>query len=275
MGKVILVLSDGLRDDVSRECMGYLEDLVASGLARRWTEVAELPTLSRPFCETIHTGLPPAAHGIVSNQQERMSEQPNLFGLTRDAAGTTAASAHWWFSRLSVSAGYDQILGREVDDEASVIQHARFDTEDPTPDIETFQAGAMLALRHRPDYLLIHPMGVDAVGEREGGRAAACLDQARLQDIIQANLMRGWLELGCTVIVTADRGVTDQGRHGGTSDAKRRVPLYLVDVLDRNGSNARANVPQCVVAPRVGRPVGIQPAETVRLPPLEVQASRV
>ena len=270
MGKVILVLSDGLRDDVSRECMGYLEHLVASGLARRWTVVAELPTLSRPLYETIHTGLPPAAHGIVSNQQERMSEQPNLFGLTRAAGRTTAASAYWWFSQLYISAGYDRILGREVDDERSLIQHARFYTEDATPDIETFQAGAMLALRHRPDYLLIHPMGVDAVGDREGGRAAAYLDQARLQDIILANLMPGWLELGYTVIVTADHGVTDQGRHGGTSDAERRVPLYLIGAPCRSGGDTLSDIPQCVLAPTVCWLLGVQPPETMRLPPLDV-----
>jgi len=270
MAGVILVLSDGLRDDASRECMGYLQHLVEARRAWRWTVVSELPSLSRPLYETVHTGLPPAEHGIVSNQQIRLSSKPNLFGLVHAAGLTTGASAFSWFSELYVAAAYDRMLGRELDDLTCPIQHGRFYTEDATPDIETLQAGAMLSLRFRPDYLLIHPMGMDYVGERRGGASQAYQDQARLQDVILANLIPVWHGLGYTVLVSADHGITDDGRHGGDSASERRVPLYLIDPQRIDGGDTRTEVPQCALAPTICRLLGLSVPETMRWPPIEL-----
>jgi hypothetical protein len=250
--------------------MGYLEHLVESGHARRWTMLAELPTLSRPLYETVHTGLPPASHGIVSNQQVRLSTKPNLFGLAHAAGLTTAASAYCWFSELYVAASYDRVLGREIDDLACPIQHGRFYTEDATPDIETFQAGAMLALRFQPDYLLIHPMGMDYVGEPAGGRSLLYLDQGRLQDAILANLVPVWLEHGYSVIVTADHGMTDDGRHGGSSRAERQVPLYLIDPHSDRGGDMQGEISQCSLAPTICRLLGVPVPESMQTPALNL-----
>lgn len=270
MARVILVLSDGLRDDVSRECMGFLEHLVETHRAHRWTVIAELPTLSRPLYETIHTGLPPAVHGILSNQLVRLSAKPNLFGLAHAAGMTTAASAYYWFSELYAAATYDRVLGRELDDPACAIQHGRFYTEDATPDIETFQAGAMLALRFQPAFLLIHPMGMDYVGQPQGGSSTAYQDQARLQDMILANLIPAWQGLGYSVVVTADHGMTDDGRHGAGSAAERRVPLYLIDPLGPGGGDTQREVPQCALAPTICRLLGLEAPETMQTPSLQI-----
>jgi predicted AlkP superfamily pyrophosphatase or phosphodiesterase len=61
MGKVVMVVSDALRDDTARAQMGYLQHLVEAGRATRFTVVAELPTMSRPLYETLHTGVPSAS----------------------------------------------------------------------------------------------------------------------------------------------------------------------------------------------------------------------
>ena len=47
MGRVILVVSDALRDDTAAKQMGYLQHLVEAGKATRYTVVAEPPTMSR------------------------------------------------------------------------------------------------------------------------------------------------------------------------------------------------------------------------------------
>src|SRR4030067_1950015 len=67
MGKVVMVVSDALRDDTARRQMGYLEHLVEVSRATRYTVVAELPTMSRPLYETLHTGVPVGGHGVTNN----------------------------------------------------------------------------------------------------------------------------------------------------------------------------------------------------------------
>ena len=56
MSKVILVLSDALRFDVAKDNMGFLGHLVESKLASLYKVTGELPSMSRPMYETVHTG---------------------------------------------------------------------------------------------------------------------------------------------------------------------------------------------------------------------------
>lgn len=57
MNKVILVLSDALGYDAAVAGMGYLGHLVDVKLASLYKVIGELPSMSRPMYETIHTGL--------------------------------------------------------------------------------------------------------------------------------------------------------------------------------------------------------------------------
>ena len=115
MNKVILILCDGLRYDAAVAGMGYLGHLVEAKLASLYKITGELPSMSRPMYETIHTGLPSSLHGVVANSVVRLSTQPNLFGLVKGAGKTTAAAAYAWFSELYNRAPYDRINDREVE----------------------------------------------------------------------------------------------------------------------------------------------------------------
>ena len=142
--KVILVLSDGLRYDTAVESMGYLGHLVEARRASLYKVQGEMPSISRPMYETIHTGLPVSEHGIVSNLVVRRSSKPNIFSAAVDAGRTTAAAAYGWFSELYNRAPFDRIQDREVDDPSLLIQHGRFYIEDDYPDAELFASAAML-----------------------------------------------------------------------------------------------------------------------------------
>ena len=72
MNKVILILSDALRYDAAVAGMGYLGHLVETKQASLYKIIGELPSMSRPMYETIHTGLPSSAHGIVANSIVRL-----------------------------------------------------------------------------------------------------------------------------------------------------------------------------------------------------------
>ncbi|HSB88607.1 MAG TPA: alkaline phosphatase family protein [Anaerolineales bacterium] len=264
MGKVVMVVSDALRDDTARAQMGYLQHLVEAGRATRYTVVAELPTMSRPLYETLHTGVPVSVHGVTNNLIVRRSTMPNVFEEAVKHGRTTGASAYGWFSELYNRAPYDRIADREVDDPGLGIQHGRFYMEDNMPDREVFLAGASVILKYQPDYVLIHPMGMDHLGESYGSDSPEYRNNAIFQDMALANLIPGWLERGYTVLVTADHGINNDRLHGGTLPDVRHVPLYWIPKDGRGGGDSGRQVPQLSVAPTLCSLLGIPIPKTMQ-----------
>jgi predicted AlkP superfamily pyrophosphatase or phosphodiesterase len=266
--KVVLVLSDALRDDTAAERMGFLEHLIETGQGTRYSVRGELPTLSRPMYETVHTGLSVTEHGIVSNQIVRRSSVPNVFEIAVRHGRTTAAAAFYWFSELYNRAPFDPVDDREVDDTSLLIQHGRFYMEDGYPDKDLFLTGAWLVRKHSPDYLLIHPMGMDYLGDTLGSDTPEYRNQAILQDMILANLIPEWHQRGYTVLVTGDHGMGADHSHGGTTPDVRLVPLYILPPAGRGKGNTRETVSQLQVAPTVLTILGLPVPGTMKAPPL-------
>ena len=249
MDKVILVLSDGLRYDTAAAGMGYLGHLVEVKLASLYKVTGELPSISRPMYETVHTGLPVSEHGIVSNKVVRVSTKPNIFQLAHAAGKCTAAAAYHWFSELYNRAPFDPIEDREVDDKALPIQHGRFYSQDEYPDVELFAAAGMLVRRFQPDYLLVHPMGMDNAGETFGADSSEYRNHAIQQDKWLSIYLKEWMERGYTILVSADHGINADGMHGGTTPEMREVPLYLIRRGLPGLGNTGLTVSQLQVAP--------------------------
>lgn len=265
--KIILVLIDGLRFDTAVTEMGFLEGALRHGKARRRVVRSELPSLSRPLYETLHTGLPPQVHGILTNQTVRPSNHENVFSIVSGHGLRTGAAAYWWFSELYNGVPYDPVLDRECDDPSCAIQHGRFYTEDAIPDTELMRTGDMLARRFAPDYLLIHPMGCDDIGHKFGGDSPEYRRAAAVMDDLLAIAVPGWLEAGYQVIVTADHGMNADGRHGGTTDDVTLVPLYFLGhrLTDNSGE---AEVPQTAIAPTVLSLMALPVPEAMTTPPI-------
>jgi predicted AlkP superfamily pyrophosphatase or phosphodiesterase len=273
MSKVVLILCDALRDDVAAAQMGYLEHMVERSLATRYTAIAEMPTMSRPNYETVHTGVPCSVHGITSNYAVRLSNTPNIFSQARAHGRTTAASAFYWFSELYNGVPFDPVDSREVDDERLNIQHGRFygygQIESSYPDVEVFAAGGMLARRFYPDYLLIHPMMMDSIGERMGGDSTEYRRNAIAQDVIMANLIPALLAADYHVIVTSDHGMNDDpSTHGGSTPQVRNVPLYLMTPAGKGAGNTHQQVSQLQFAPTVCRLLDVPIPETMTALPI-------
>lgn len=268
MNKVILILSDALRYDAAVAGMGYLGHLVETKQASLYKIIGDLPSMSRPMYETTHTGLPTSAHGVVANSVVRLSTQPNLFRLIRDVGRVTAAAAYNWFSELYNRAPYDRINDREVDDASLAIQHGRFYTEDEYPDVELFATAAMLIRRFHPDYLLLHPMGMDYKGETFGADSPQYRNQAVRQDMWLAPLIVEWLGLGYTILVTGDHGINKDGAHGGPAPDQREVPLYLIRPGMMGQGDTKQIVSHLQIAPTILSLLEIPIPETMKHPPL-------
>ncbi len=266
MPKVMMIVCDALRDDTAAQQMGYLEHLVETRIATRYSVLAELPTMSRPLYETLHTGVPSSIHGITNNAITRRSIMPNIFEMAQKAGKVTAASAYSWYSELYNVTPYDPVLHREIDDESLAIQHGRFYMADAMPDLEVFAAGATLLTKFFPDYLLIHPMGMDYLGEKHGADTAEYRKNAIVQDQIMAYLLPTVMQMGYVVLITADHGMNNDGAHGGTGDDVRRVPMYVIQP-DGGEGDTRKTISQLQVAPTLCKLLGLPIPETMKHQP--------
>ena len=268
MNKVILVLLDALRYDVAVARMGFLGHLVETNQASLYEVKGELPSVSRPMYETVHTGLPSSEHGIVSNAIIRLSNKPNVFSLAVQAGKTTAAAAYAWFSELYNRFPYDPIEDREVDDVHLPIQHGRFYLNDEYPDLELIQTAAMLVRRFSPDYMLLHPMGMDNKGETFGSDSPEYRNNATRLDLRLAPMIVEWLEMGYDILVTGDHGINVDHSHGGTTPDVRMVPLFHIGNDRRGKGNTGQVISQLQIAPTICKLLGLQIADTMKRPPI-------
>jgi predicted AlkP superfamily pyrophosphatase or phosphodiesterase len=267
MNKVILILSDGLRYDTAVASMGYLGHLVETKQASLYKVIGELPSMSRPMYETIHTGLQSSEHGILGNAIVRLSSKPNVFQLARDAGKVTAAAAYSWFSELYNRSPYNRIDDREVDDESLAIQHGRFYTEDEYPDLELFASAASLVRKFSPDYLLVHPMGMDYHGETYGSDSKEYRNHAIKQDMWLTLLIMEWRKLGYHILVTSDHGMNRDGAHGGTTSEMREVPLFSIRSNVEERGDTGETVSQLQIAPTILNLMGLPiPSGMIRPP---------
>ncbi|MGB9521415.1 MAG: alkaline phosphatase family protein [Anaerolineales bacterium] len=266
--KVILIMSDALRYDTAVDGMGFLGHLVEKGKATLYKIHGELPSMSRPMYETIHTGLPTFEHGIVSNYVVRRSKYPNLFQIVHDAGKVTAAAAYYWISELYNKVPYDPINDREVDDTQLPIQHGRFYMQDDYPDAECFLAAATLVRKFQPDYLLIHPMGMDYQGETYGSDSAEYRNQAIRQDVLLSTMIGEWLQHGYAILLTGDHGMNNDKIHGGTTAEVRDVPLFFIHPTLAGKGDSGAVVSHLQLAPTVLKLLQLPIPSTMQAEPL-------
>jgi predicted AlkP superfamily pyrophosphatase or phosphodiesterase len=267
MNKVILVLIDALGYTVAMERMGFLGHLVENKLASLYKVNSELPSMSRPIYETIHTGQNISQHGIISNQVIRLSTQPNIFQLARQAEKTTAAAAYYWFSELYNRAPYDPIDDREVNDRSLAIQHGRFYKQDEMPDIEILDTARFLVREYSPDYMLVHPMGLDHTGHEHGANSNHYRNHATFQDNWLSGCISEWMSFGYNILITGDHGMNADGMHGGTTSDVREVPLYLIDACKVGlGNTGEVLLSQLQIAPTICKYLGLPIPGTMNLP---------
>lgn len=268
MSKAILIMSDALRYDVATTHMGFLGHLVETKQATLYKIIGELPSMSRPMYETIHTGVRSSEHGIVANTVNRRSIMPNIFQSVTEAGRVTAAVAYYWVSELYNRAPFDWIDDKEVDDEKLLVQHGRFHRTDDFPDEESFASAAHLVRRFSPDYMLLHPVMMDYTGETYGSDSTQYRRQAIKQDVLLGPLLVEWKERGYTVLVTGDHGINPDGHHGGTTSEQREVPLFIITPERQGRGLANETVSHLQIAPTILKILDLPIPQTMKMSPL-------
>ncbi len=267
MTRVILVIMDGAGyQAVLSEC-GWLEGAVRLGHARRWKMHTALPSLSGPMYETIHTGLWPHQHGIVSNEGMRASSSPNVFSLARAAGKRTGAVAQSYFHELYVNDRWDPLRAVEHHDESKDIQFARFYSMEgygpfnacAPAEIDLCAQATLIMEQHAPDYMLMHTCSADTLGHTFGGDSMEYRRQIWHIDNALSRAIPVWRDLGYDVLVTADHGMTADKWHGGTVPEATEVPFYLFsDAVVPTGTH---ELSQLGIAASILTLMGVEPVE--------------
>ncbi|NKB54285.1 MAG: hypothetical protein GKR97_19090 [Rhizobiaceae bacterium] len=270
--KVCLVIVDGLRNDTARTDCGYLMSAVEAKQARIWTMQACLPTISAPLYETIHTGLKPADHGLLSNEAIRPSPHPNVFSVLKAAGKTTGVVGHSFFHTLYAGSDFNVFDHVEVNDPNAPISHARYYTmtgynqANPTMPSEfdlCAQAWA-LARDYAPDYLLLHTSSCDTLGHFYTGEGREYRIQATHVDNALSQLIPRLRSSGYDVLVTADHGMNADGQHAGDEPCLREVPFIAFSDQIRVKNDALLD--QRTIAPTILAMLDLPAPTTMNIP---------
>ena len=232
--KLLLIVIDGVPLRNWRNLFGNLEGWVDGGEAQTTSMRACLPSMSGPCYASIHTGVTPQTHGILSNSNRFRIDMPDIFSEVSKAGGKTGAVAHSYWSEFFNRYPFDPFRDLEYDEDDSPIHHGRFHTMEGygldnqmTPsDADLFATLTMLTKRFGINYGILHTCTLDSMGHRYGHDNVQMDNACALMDAQLAAYLPIWRADGYEVIVTADHGQTDRGHHGGTSDEMRDFALY-------------------------------------------------
>lgn len=258
--KLIFILLDGLNYETAVSRMGFMQHLVEKEISRLYKIKAELPSLSRPLYETIFTGTPPYIHGVVSNVTVRRSREKSIFELAREHGLKTAAAAYYWMSELYNRAPFDLVNDREQINEELNIQYGKYYFDDAYPDSHLFIDGEILRKTYDPDFLLIHPMGIDYIGHLYGSESKEYKKKAMETDLILAEFIPQWINQGYQILVTSDHGMNQDGNHGGVEENERMVPLWAIGSCFQSEKELET-IPQIALAPMICKILNMQISE--------------
>lgn len=255
--KLLLIILDGVPWRNWRRLFGNLEGWVQSGDARVWKMRSVLPSTSASCYASIHTGVAPQAHGILSNEVRLRVTQPDLFSEVTKAGGKTGAVTHSYWSEFFNRHPFDLVRDIEYDEPDGPITHGRFHTmtgyghdNQMTPsDVDLFATLTMLTARFGIDYGILHTCTLDSMGHRFGHDCVEMDKACFATDGMLAAFLPRWLEGGYEVIVTADHGQSDRGHHGGQGEDQQDFALYYFGAGD--GANAEVTLDQLQLAPSI------------------------
>ena len=271
--KLLLIILDGVPYRNWRRLFGNLEGWVQSGEANVWKMRSVLPSTSACCYASIHTGVPPQSHGILSNEVRHRVEFPDIFSEITRAGGKTGAVTHSYWSEFFNRYPFDFVRDIEYDEPGGPIAHGRFHTmtgyghaNQMTPsDVDLFATLSMLCARFGVDYGILHTCTLDSMGHRFGHDCGEMDHAVAAMDAMLAAFLPRWREAGYEVIVTADHGQTDRGHHGGREDDQQDFALYYFG--SAKGPKEDVLLDQLQLAPTILKRLGVAIPGTMKAKP--------
>ncbi len=242
--RVVLVLIDGLRDDVARQLPQM------SALARRpdsvfRRSVTGVPSLSRPGAIAVLCGSGPEQSGFPLNESEGIVGVECLFDTVSQAGLGSAVGGVGEGFEARFHPPRTQVFARHRSDDVSA-----YVPDDP----ESYQL-AKEALATDASFVYVYFPDVDEESHLSGALSPQAQDAARTVDGFVGEIAASMDLSTQTLIVTSDHGHRDQGGHGGYEYLARRSPLLMVGKGIAGGSTG--DVSQTDIAPTVAALLGV------------------
>ncbi|GAA96169.1 uncharacterized protein L969DRAFT_91625 [Mixia osmundae IAM 14324] len=246
--RLFLVVVDALRSDLafgsldgSIAPMSNVARLIESRKALAYTAKAQSPTVTLPRLKAITTGTHPAFLDAISNLIEagphaepvRVLEQQDswLWQLRHGINGTRSARRMALYGddtwlRLFPPAWFessDGVTSFMVTDTVTVDTNVTRHLE------RVLESGT----EHEVDVLILHYLGLDHIGHLQGPRSPLTLPKQAEMDTVLARLWRHLEvrdardEQKSLLVLIGDHGMTEQGNHGGSSEAETSAALLL------------------------------------------------
>lgn len=229
--EVVVVVVDGLRDDVARTLPTFqrvAED--GSWLTARTSQ----PSLSLPAWTLLTSGAPPEVSGVTTNWYDGPVHVDSLFTSAKRAGITTSIVGH---------SAWQQLYG-------DVVTDGWFGSEDETASDEEVGRQAIRLIRElHPEILLVHLPDVDDTGHSLGVGPQYRKAAERADSVIAGVLEEAGND--ATIILTSDHGHIDAGGHGGAEDVVTTTPLVVAGpgtVIGASGEVSQADVAPTVAA---------------------------
>lgn len=240
-GRVVLVIVDGMRDDISRSSMPNLNRLRGYGADVVITTAQ--PSLSYPNWTTILSGAPQTISGVTTNWWKGRVQVPTMLDVAMQAGKRVAVVGPTDFAELyGVKPG-------------------------PTVSLRDWPKGGYLsntlvddalriAKQADPELLVVHLPDLDEAGHDSGGGSEEYRQVAAKIDTDIGRLVAGTQTTDTAFVVVADHGHIDAGGHGGWEGQVVDVPLVVSGAGAQLGKSTGS---QDQVAATVTTMLGVKP----------------
>jgi len=238
---VILVIVDGMRNDVSRSGMPTLQNLRTYG--SDVTLTAAQPSLSYPNWTNILTGAPPVISGVTTNWFSGRVPAPTIMDVASAAGRRVAVVGPTDFGEL-----YGVKPGASVS--------LRDWPKDGYLSSTLVDDALRIAAESDPELMVVHLPDLDEAGHSYGGDSDQYREVAGKVDADIARLVEGLQREDTTFVISADHGHIDSGGHGGWEDEVVTVPAIFTGAPIRLGT-ATGSLSQ--LAPTLSVLEGVRP----------------
>jgi predicted AlkP superfamily pyrophosphatase or phosphodiesterase len=244
MPPVLFVMLDGVRPDGIRAARCPTLDALAGRGACTLQARSVMPSITLPCHTSIFHSVPPARHGITSNDWRPMARPlPGLVDLLGSAARSTAFFYNWEQLRDlnrpgSLSFSFFRNTAYQIDGDDEIAQEA-----------------ARRLPHDRPDFAFLYLGTVDAVGHFCGWMSPEYLGQLERIDGLLGQVLAA-LPADYAVIAQADHGGHDRD-HGTDRDEDMLIPWMAAGPGIRSGHTILAPVTLLDTAPTILRLMGL------------------
>jgi hypothetical protein len=207
--RVVLVIVDGLREDVSRASMPGLSTLRTYG--SDLTLTVPQPSLSFPNWTTILTGASPGVSGVTTNWHTGRELAPTIIDMARASGDQVIVVGPTDFTKLFGIVPGSGVSLRQWPEGGYLTSQLVDDA-------------LRLSKAEDAELIVLHLPDLDEAGHESGGASARYRSIAAKIDADLSRLVAGLQGEGTAFIITADHGHIDSGGHGGWEPTVLHVP---------------------------------------------------